>query len=223
MRIASFSDPHGYHRKLTIPECDVLICCGDISGIGELSILEDFANWVAVQPARHKIVIGGNHDMSLDASHPRYNATAESFFHRDASVSYLLDASITIDGLKFYGSPWVPNLPMWGFHMKGNPWKNIPNDTDVLITHGPPYNILDQCEVHLSTGWGVATNIRKYGCSVLAQRVTELKRLKLHCFGHIHDSGGSSVVIGNTTFVNAAVLDEGYNPDKIRQPVVVDI
>jgi Icc-related predicted phosphoesterase len=69
----------------------------------------------------------------------------------------------------------------------------IPANTDILITHGPPYGILDKNRVGFSAG-----------CQSLKRAVKRIHP-KLHVFGHIHEAGGM-VEMGGTTFVNACVF-----------------
>ena len=102
MRIVCFSDTHGYHEKVEIPDGDILIHAGDFSRRGSTSEQEAFDVYLGGLPHTHKIVIAGNHDWSLeDVDDP------ESRFH---NAAYLQDSSITIDGVKFYGAPWQPEF-----------------------------------------------------------------------------------------------------------------
>ena len=74
---------------------------------------------------------------------------------------------------------------------------NIPPDTDVLVTHQPPEDILDLSdEIH-------------YGDPFLRQRVMRI-RPKLHLFGHIHKAAGVEERNG-IVFSNGAVLGEVYD------------
>jgi len=86
-------------------------------------------------------------------------------------------------------------------------WSNVPADTDVLITHSPPFGILD------------VVNGEHVGCRDLAR---ELKRIRprLHIFGHIHQSYGR-IDRDGTIYVNAALRDEEYK--LVNQPIVVDL
>jgi len=224
LRLSIISDTHELHRGLTIPECDVLIHCGDATYGGELPVLEDLAIWMASTPSKHRIFVAGNHDFSLDPSSSKYNIAAETFFHKEG-IHYLFDSAITLDGVKFYGSPWVPSLPMWAFHRRSgqDPWAKIPKSTQVLITHGPPHGILDR--VPRSRGHsGMGRDYENVGCERLRNRIDskELSKLRLHCFGHVHEDGGLTVPVIETEdysrprFVNAAVLDDRY--DLVRGP-----
>ena len=107
--------------------------------------------------------------------------------------------------IRLYGSPWQPDFNMWAFNlprnseeMKGH-WDSIPEDTDILITHGPPFGYLD-----IPGGQGI-----RVGCEMLRYRIDEIKP-KIHVFGHIHGSAGY-YYNGHTHFINASILDERYN------------
>jgi Icc-related predicted phosphoesterase len=78
-------------------------------------------------------------------------------------------------------------------------WKAIPNNTDVLITHSPPYGIFDYVE------W---ENVHKGSPSLYFEIVKRIKPL-INCFGHIHQGYGIKT-IENTTFINASNLNEEY-------------
>ena len=87
-------------------------------------------------------------------------------------------------------------------------WDDIPNNTDILITHGPPHGIRD-----------FTPNNLQVGCELLRERVEVLKPL-LHVFGHIHGAYGI-VEMNDTVFVNASTCTERYQP--INKPWVFDL
>jgi Icc-related predicted phosphoesterase len=205
MKIICISDTHGQHRKLNVPDGDILIHAGDITFRGEFDILRDFNIWLGELPHRHKIYIAGNHDITHETKNAKSLIT---------NATYLQDSSIVIDGIKFYGSPWTPRFFDWAFNVDRGTvirkiWSKIPNDTNVLITHGPIYGILDTVPSGLQVG-----------CSDLKDRIKELPDLKLHVCGHIHNSYGVKT-IDNTIYVNAAVCTENYQA--INKPIVVEI
>lgn len=209
-KLVCISDTHNQHKKITIPECDILIHSGDSTSYGRKHEVKAFAEWFEKQPATHKIFVPGNHELEW------YNAMKEDQSNRSwftdyaPSVHLLINESITINNLKFYGSPVTPFFYDWAWNAFPEEliqtWSNIPDDTDVLITHGPPYTILDT--IHPE---GHSANL---GCSQLFQRVKELNSLKLHIFGHIHGCGGQTTTIPDqdTIFCNAAVCAEDYRP-----------
>ncbi len=213
MRIVAISDTHGMqaHFKPAIPTCDVLVHAGDITMYGEVDELYDIAQWLARLPAKTVVVIAGNHDKCFQVQR---HLAEESLQRHSAKIVYLRDRSVVIDGLKFYGSPWQPAFCNWFFNLRRNGpeleacWDQIPNDTDILITHGPPSGVLD-------------LNVygEHCGCEKLLPRVQQLKP-KVHIFGHIHNGYGQ-VQIDGTTFVNAATADEKYR--LVNEPIIIDV
>jgi Icc-related predicted phosphoesterase len=134
----------------------------------------------------------------------------------DASLHYLQDSSVKIETLKIYGSPWQPRFFDWAFNLTrgaelAEKWNLIPDDTNILITHSPPFGILDEVPQRYS--------IENTGCEELRKRV-ETIRPRLHIFGHIHCGYGTAEQLG-ARFVNASICDESYNPAKA--PIIVDL
>lgn len=212
MKIAIFSDTHGY--KTTIPAgIDVAVFAGDFSHSGgNPENLENFLKWFEELPCAHKIFIAGNHDRFLE-NNP---ALGEKII-KDYDVIYLQDSGVTINKINFWGSPVQPNFCNWAFNRKRGAeikrhWDMIPNDTDVLITHGPPHRILD------ATWDG-----DRPGCRDLYEAVLKVQP-DLHCFGHIHYSYGALKLVhdqGNYTYcVNGAIVGENYKPT--NKPIVYD-
>ena len=135
--ICFIADSHRRHRELAIPDCDILIHCGDIGSFNqdEKDTLDDIDLWFAEQPAKHVLCVPGNHDFGLESGYEFKNARL------------LEDSHVEIEGLKIYGSPWVPMLAGFAYFLEEGQllekWKQIPENTDVLVTHTPPYGILD--------------------------------------------------------------------------------
>ena len=215
------SDTHGQHRQLNLPKGDVLIHCGDIlSGplLNQSHILVDFNNWLGTQKFKHKLVIAGNHDHLL--GRVEY---ADVYRGVLSNCTYLQDESVVINGVKFYGSPWTPDFfpEHWVFNQpRGSEvtqarWAQIPDDTNVLITHGPPQGVMDVCrDIHDSS------RMVRVGCSALRHRISHLNQLKLHAFGHIHEGRGTHEE-GGVKYVNAASLDGRYRQNNPNYTVVV--
>jgi Icc-related predicted phosphoesterase len=190
------SDTHGYHGSLDVPMGDILIHAGDLTQTGSLEELEEANAFLAGLPHRHKVVICGNHDFCFERDPVRARAAL-------TAATYLQDSAVVVEGIKIWGSPWQPWFYDWAFNLKRGPaiaakWALIPKDTDILVTHGPPYGIGDQ------TSHG-----ERAGCEDLLARIEKV-RPKLHVFGHIHEGAGIYRRPG-TTFVNAAT-DEGSGP-----------
>lgn len=196
MRLVLFSDTHGMHEDVIIPDGDVLIHAGDFSGEGSIQEQQAFDQFLGSLPHRHKIVIAGNHDWQME----QYAKTQPVFHHAE----YLQDSSVEIDGIRFYGAPWQPQFYDWAFNLPrgealAEKWSTIPANTDVLITHCPPQGVLDK----IYDGTAV-------GCEALAETIERVQP-RLHVFGHIHEDYGSCK-IGNTTFVNACSCTFRYQP-----------
>ncbi|MEN9361781.1 MAG: hypothetical protein RL095_3316 [Verrucomicrobiota bacterium] len=206
MLLTLISDTHGAHSRLKIAECDALIHAGDFSaGRGGRDDLSGFLKWFAVQPARVKILVAGNHDFYCQ------NFPAET---RDlcgeAGVIYLQDEEARAGSLRVWGSPWQPEFGDWAFNLpRGSPlarmWSAIPEEIDILVTHGPPWGILD------ATRRGP-----RVGCEMLRHEL-ERVRPRLHLFGHIHEDAGRLEQDG-TIFVNASCWEFGQ---PLRQPQIL--
>lgn len=216
-KIVCISDTHLAHEDITIPKCDFLIHSGDATYRGSEQEIRSFANWFNRQPAKHLIYTPGNHEVFFEKALP----LSKAWFQEECPKGHLLlHEEITIDGLKIFGSPWTPEFGNWAFmysrfEQEGiEKWDSIPNDVDILVTHGPPQNILDRVENPN------VYNSGPLGCYDLRERIKNLKNLKLHVFGHIH-SGHGIMTIDNTIFVNASVMDEMYDP--FYPPTVVDL
>lgn len=181
IRLVIVSDTHRHHGR-TLPEGDILIHCGD----SELSAQEMDA-WAGRLGFAHKVVVGGNMDRRL--AKEKASLTG---------VTYLQDQAVNLSGLTIYGSPWTPEF-VGVFQLRGTKdaesvWEKMPTGVDVLVTHGPPAGILDR------TSRGM-----RVGDKVLLKRVEEMKP-RVHCFGHIHESYGTTRRDG-TLFCNAAVFN----------------
>ena len=197
MKIVAISDIHGYEPEL--PPGDVLIIAGDLLTRGKMTELVQFNAWLGriAQNYSNIIVIPGNHDWICESD----TALARQIL---SNATMLVDEALVIDGIKFYGSPVTPQFYNWAFmkerdELKSH-WANIPSDVDILITHGPPYSVLD------STARG-----DQAGCEALLDRITEIQP-QHHIFGHIHEGGGKTTDIGRTKCHNVAYLDERYQP-----------
>ena len=202
-KITIISDTHGKHEHLTskrmgniLGDGDILIHCGDVSNVGKTHEIKDFLDWFSNTPFTHKIFIAGNHDFGFE--HVDYIAPE----YIENGVTYLFDSSVEIDGIKFYGSPWQPEFYNWAFNLPrgeklAEKWAKIPGDTDILITHGPAYRMLDH-----------TINGQMVGDEDLFNRIMEVKP-KIHCCGHIHLAYGQKS-FNDIEFINAAVLNERY-------------
>ena len=206
MKIVMISDTHGQHKNIKVPAGDLLIHAGDLTMSGRRSDYDSVGEWFQkLNFPLGIIAIAGNHDFNVQ------------YFKEQVlpalNVTYLENSGVTIDGVKFWGSPYTPEFGRWAFMLPRNGdelqecWAKIPDDINVLITHGPIYGVRD------ITADGVNA-----GCKLLKARAFELTTLKLHVFGHIHEAAGCTIV-SNTqrtvSHVNASVLDENYQHNEM--------
>jgi len=211
MIIDCISDLNGY--KPSLQGGDLLIVAGDLTARDTVEENASFLIWLNEQPYIKKILIAGNHDGFIEKNRGWEIGLLRNF-------DYLQDSGLEFEGLKIWGSPWTPTFYNWHFMKdRGEPikekWDLIPEDVDILITHGPPYGILDHVEIS-SKG----DSSRRAGCMDLMNRIPALKKLKLHVFGHIHEGYGQES-IRDTTFVNASIMDGSYNP--INKPIRIEL
>ena len=214
MIITFISDTHTKHCncELDLPGGDLLIHAGDFmnSGYNPIEAIEFFKWFDKINNYDHKIFIAGNHDRWMENAPDE----AKGILTKYKTIDYLEDSKIVINDINIYGSPWQPAFYNWAFNLPRNGvelqenWSNIPNDTEVLITHGPPWG---HCDI---TPYG---NLN-VGCELLRVRVDELKP-KIHVFGHVH-SGYGYYYNGHTHFINASILNERYNYE--NKPLTVE-
>lgn len=208
MRIVAISDTHGKHKGLELPKGDMIIHAGDVSRRGSRAEVIDFLNWYDGLDFKYKIFIAGNHDFYFENTE-----AVEIQRVIPETIHYLCDSGIELDGLMIWGSPIQPWFFDWAFNRQrgqeiSKHWDIIPNETDILITHGPPFGILDK------TYKG-----ENVGCEELTKKVSKMN-LKAHIFGHIHEAHGR-LDKKNTEFLNASVLDLKYN--LVNKPLTLDV
>ncbi len=202
--ITCISDTHTKHLQLNLTGGNLLICAGDITNMGSYSDLISFLNWFDKQNYTYKIFIAGNHDFYLeDHSTKNIQDTIYKLYGDNCNIIYLNDNGINLFGLNIWGSPVQPRFFDWAFNRdRGEDikkhWNLIPDNTDILITHGPPSGILDKNESGQNTG-----------CKDLLYKIIEINPI-INIFGHIHEGYGYHDN-GNTLFLNASVLDSRYN------------
>jgi hypothetical protein len=169
-------------------------------GGGSEKSARKFARWMAGFSHKYKIVVAGNHDKCFEQG----NRLLVKDYFKSLGLIYLEHEPELICGLKFFGSPYQPEFCSWAFNLPrgealARKWSQIPDETEVLITHGPPLGTLDHS----------IYDDRPCGCEDLANKIKELKNLKLHVFGHIHYSRGMICKDG-VTYVNACICAEGF-------------
>ena len=211
MRLVLLADTHdqNLHTKFgTIPDGDVLIHAGDLVAIGrDPERYKRMGNQLRRFPHRYKLVVPGNHDHLFLEDLEAAKAALGT------GISVLFDSSIEIEGKLFYGTPWLHWVEgKYTFETQDSEakWEMIPENTDVLITHSPPYGIFD-----LSAKSG-----EHIGSVELRKHVLERVRPQVHVFGHNHMEWGQEEIEG-VKFVNAAMVDDLYKP--LRGATVIDL
>jgi Icc-related predicted phosphoesterase len=191
------------HKSIHVPEGDVLIHAGDLTNVGEMRDVYDFAEWIEKLPHQFKIVIAGNHDYCFENDN-FYSARAAL---RDAGVIFLQDDWTQLNFVKpldlpgwkipegipeefpdhtlktnIYGTPWQPTFHNWAFNLNegqlAEKWAKIPPNTDILVVHGPPHKIRDKTQEGAH-----------HGSTTLLNRINEIKPGLVVC-GHIHEDRG---------------------------------
>lgn len=223
MIIDCISDLHGYYPT-QLGGGDLLIVAGDLTARDTLPEFLEFFKWFDLQNYTKKILIGGNHD----------NYITSCGVVENPKISYLLDSGTEFEGLKIWGAPWTLNFKGQNPHCKAfgldtelllaEKWAKIPDDTDILVTHSPPFGTLDRVQEQ--------SGVKYCGSLTLKDRIKELEKLKYHVFGHIHESYGSVNVSYATTkvdstvafrkvqHVNCSYVDHDYMPN--NQPIRIN-
>lgn len=211
LKIVHVSDTHMSHWQLKMPDGDILVHTGDISGVTNMRELIDVNNWFSSLQGKYREIffVPGNHDGQFE----HVDAAAMVLSH----ATVLFDKEVTFDGYKIYGSPWTTTFYDWYFTKDrdkiGQYWDAIPEDVDILLTHQPPFNILDRAYEYISNKRNQEDTkiIKHVGCHELRKHcMTRLKKLKVHCFGHLHMDGGKTQEENGIIFSNGAVLNDYY-------------
>lgn len=214
VRLVLLSDTHGKEDSVKVPDGDVLIHAGDFSrGRGtdwhDLAYLSD---WMKRLPHARKFLSPGNHDKFVEVHEH------EARQRLDPSITLVVDEAFEVEGIKFYASPYTPEFGHdWAYQLTPEEdnafWQTIPFDTQVLVTHGPPFGILDQTMYKVKP----TEQPTHAGSKGLLTAVLERRSIKHHIFGHIHEGHGIRS-FGGKQFYNVATCTEYYLP---WNPVVV--
>lgn len=221
MRVVNISDTHYVDENLSsleIPDGDVLIHAGDATFRGAVGECQSFINWMDAQPHKIKIFVPGNHDFWWE-SNPTWPSgsmqvlTCDNFVFRCDNRDW-----------RVFGFSGVKNLPLWAFNFTERAMQRllevVDGPIDILVTHAPPYQILDSYPtVHINKDGTRLESGEPLGSKAIRSFVHRIQP-KLHVFGHIHEGYGVRV-LGPTTFVNAAILDDSYRP--VHKPIVIDL
>jgi predicted phosphodiesterase len=230
MKIVCISDTHNRHKEIDVGSGDILIHAGDATGRGYLKEVRKFMEWYAAQDFAYKIFIAGNHDWGWEGT--KMGEEVKQKLEKEAKelgLIYLNDSGVTIKHLdtgkdiKIWGSPVQPEFCNWAFNRSVSPlapkdpyhhphgihpwikphWDKIPDDTDIIITHGPPEGIRDQV-LTMQARYSGMSEYENVGCPHLMDAIKNRIKPKMHVFGHIHEEYGVSM------FVNASSLDDRY-------------
>ena len=216
-KIVAITDTHCQHEALDglLPDGDVIIHAGDATYRGTYNEVIPFLEWYGNLPYAYKIFVAGNHDWLFE----KERALAR-LFCRENDIIYLEDEAITLKvkgkrKIRIYGTPHVPVFFNWAFNREEQDlydiYTMVPENLDILITHGPPYGVLDEVNEDFKT--------RYCGCYQLRDAVAD-KKPKFHVFGHIHEGYGTKR-LADTTFINACTCDRNYKP--VNPPIVFEI
>jgi Icc-related predicted phosphoesterase len=226
-RITVISDTHTKHGLIPmedLPGGDLLLHAGDIMNSGyKPNDIHSFCAWFqSLKQYEDKVFIAGNHDRLFE----NFPEEVKGYLKDYPLIDYLQDEQLTLYGdgpngdypegnIRIYGSPWQPWFYDWAFNLPRNQfglagkWEAIPDNTDILITHGPAFGTLDTVR---------GRRHDNLGCELLAERIEVIKP-KIHICGHIHSGYGYEFKNG-THFFNAAVLDEQY--EYTQKPMTFD-
>jgi len=211
MIIDCISDLHGYEPELE--GGDLLIVAGDLTARDTPAEHLNFIEWLKNQNYKKKIVIAGNHDgfiQKLKSSYFHYTQTLVD------GMEYLCDSGCEFEGLKIWGTPWSNWFHGINPHCKAftgsendlaKKYALIPDDTDILISHGPSFGNLD-----------ITKRGESVGSLSLWLKLLQF-RPKLHVFGHIHEAYGEVTHANGIHLVNASHVNEDYEP--VNRPIRV--
>lgn len=218
LRISAFSDTHGQHQEVARMELiytDVAIFAGDWTRGRDTSLIEtvEFIEWFSELPCKYKLLVAGNHETTVEGNPDMF----AEILGRYPSVTYLDNRAVTIEGVTFFGSPYSNTFGGLAFMEDelelAEIWDEIPEETNVLITHGPAYGVLDKVN-------NTYTSERNVGSQSLTVRKENLPNLQVHICGHIHEGHGFKRVDKVRNY-NVACLDERYKWQS--QPTLLQI
>lgn len=216
--LPSFKEP------LPCESIDVVLHCGDLTTNCTTDELQRTMDFLAAHPAPLKLCIPGNHDRYLDeayagakrASKRRGSVGAEdkaaacrAIVESANGVKMLSTGTHTFElangaSLRIYADPYTPEFGHWGFqYPKGTRTFDIPNNVDVVMTHGPPYGVLDEIEpVH-------PNDYAHVGCKNSLWAVYRAKP-QIHCFGHIHEDWGACLATWGSSASEVDIASSEY-------------
>lgn len=209
------ADLHGHYPQLE--GGDLLIVAGDLTARDTEDEHFEFFKWLHYQPYNKKIVIAGNHDNFIQ-EHEKEMKELHNSKSKITNIEYVCDSGTEFEGLKIWGSPgslWFHGINPKCKAFTGSEsdlekkYKLIPDDIDILVTHGPPYGVLDQVYTDSKINKGSKSLLNKI------EKITP----KMVIFGHIHECGGKALDLSSCKFVNCSIVNERYQP--VNKPVRV--
>lgn len=214
MNATFLSDTHSRHNRVTLPGGDILFYCGDIMTNGyHVDEIQSFLDWILKQDYKYKVIIPGNHDRYAEDFLSQVKDMFEQ--HYDEGVRYLIDEETNIEGLRIYGTPYQPYFCDWAFNLPDEEdslnykYALIPEGIDVLLTHCPPYDILDRS--HYAMPMRNRTGEEPLGSKSLRNRLDAMSNKPRYvAFGHIHGDGGKTLEKDGVTYINCSVANEAY-------------
>jgi|JI9StandDraft_2_1071091.scaffolds.fasta_scaffold03007_2 Icc-related predicted phosphoesterase len=206
MRVWFISDTHNHHTELRIPsDIQIVVHCGDESESGNEWFNEpearEFFDWYSDLPIAIKVFVPGNHSTAIEKG-----LVSPTDYPQ---VHFLIHRSMEVHGLNFFGTPFTPKFFNWSYMRSREEldfvWQTIPDQVDILISHGPPKGFLDvTCDMHTRAPIHVGSNS-------LTKHVTQRIKPMIHAFGHIHDEkeirNFGHVLDKGTNFINCSCCD----------------
>lgn len=223
LKVCSISDSHQHPlpKILEGVEADILIIAGDWSMQATFKEIADFKEGLkAVRPQFGSVVIiSGNHEVGI-ANNPNLMQEIE----QECNIKYLCNSFTSVmryysdapveapdEYVYIYGSPYTPKFGGWAYmgypdEMQKN-WARVPEGLDILVSHGPPFGILDTVDTLLGP--------QSVGCEELRKRLDSMDAPpSVVLFGHIHRNHGSFRWVTSKGKMidcyNVAVVGEDY-------------
>lgn len=222
MKICAISDTHGQHRSLNIEKADILCIAGDISPLNiqgrkaEMMcwLKQDFLLWCKEQPVDKVFVTFGNHELAVK----HMEKEVLELVGNDTKIEFLINSGTEYNGYKIWGSPMSNKFGNWAYMYPEEEqieiFRTMPDNVDILIVHGPPYNACDICLQH---PYGNTNHLGNTALSI----VIEEKKPKITLCGHLHTGRQHEKLYGQHDVYNVSVLNEQY--EIFREPLYLEI
>lgn len=220
----SISDTHCQLSNVEIPDGDYLIHAGDLTYRGSIGEMTEELIVLGRLSKKFKktVFICGNHDWLGERNPAALKCLAE-----DQGLIWLQQDMVELEGIKIWGSAYTPEFNNWAFNLpRGRQlkekWDTIPEDVDIIVTHGPPHGYGDDVNRWNVEDWqenDLTYRTDHVGCVDLRDRIKQIKP-KVHVSGHIHVGYGIEND-GNTSYINASICNEDYRP--VNKPIIFEI